>query len=199
MHSPACSRQKNATFYLIFSEPGVCGFADPCTYVTRPAGCAQREGSGHPPPSRCVFPRAAAPLPSPPVESVTRRRCTRIFCNPDRRRGAVPFPRRSSSVRRPSSSVTGRSRFRVNLNGEKALEKLGTRKMAKGRGGHCRSREAGTTRPSLRPRNSAGTGYSRAACGGHTGCGRSPARRASTARGGRRGRAGRELATLATG
>ena len=121
------------------------------TYVTRPAGCAQREGSGHLLPSRCVFARAAAPLPSPPVESVTRRRCTRIFCNPDRRRGAVPFPRRSSSVRRPSSSVTGRSRFRVNLNGKKALEKLGTRKMAKGRGGHCRRRAGGTTRPSLPP------------------------------------------------
>ena len=64
---------------------------------------------------------------------------------PSHSQGARP------SVRRPSSSVTGRSRFRVNLNGEKALEKLGTRKMAKGRGGHCRSREGGTTRPSLPP------------------------------------------------
>ena len=102
---------------------------------------------------------------------------------PSHSQGARP------SVRRPSSSVTGRSRFRVNLNGEKALEKLGTRKMAKGRGGHCRSREGGTTRPSLRPRNSAGTGYSSAA---EVTRGAVARRRASTARGGRRGRAGRE-------
>ena len=32
LRSPACSRQKNANFFiLIFSEPGPRGFADPCT------------------------------------------------------------------------------------------------------------------------------------------------------------------------